>query len=82
MAQLEISVFDIRNIDDTFLIVLFKQKLDAILQLGLNPDYSKYAAEIIEFSMTIKDTGKIHYILRRITYNTCYLYTPVFFPRR
>jgi hypothetical protein len=56
MEQIEkLSVIPMTNLDDIFTILTNKEKLDTVLQIGLDKPYLEHRDKIIEFLMSIKN---------------------------
>jgi hypothetical protein len=50
----KLSILPMRNLDDIFSILTDKEKLDTVLQIGLDKEYLQYKDELVEFFISIK----------------------------
>jgi hypothetical protein len=59
MEQIEkLSVIPMTNLDDIFTILTNKEKLDTVLQIGLDKQYLQYKDKLVEFFISIKSNAR------------------------
>lgn len=54
----KLSILPMRNLDDIFSILTNKEKLDTVLQIGLDKQYLDHKDELIQFFISIKGNVK------------------------
>jgi hypothetical protein len=59
MEQIEkLSVIPMTNLDDIFTILTNKEKLDTVLQIGLDKKYLQYKDKLVKFFISIKSNAR------------------------